>query len=275
MSKFLDSKPPRSSIGGFLKKLKARSRLEIDPPLDSSDAALYGVGTPSSLPPFDSLAPGPLPDNTPPFCVNPPLTPLPPSRTIPSPMSYALPPPSPGSKPNFPVQSPPSIPDYMPSPPSYSPVPYPPEYEPSPPRSFPSPPNHGPSTPKNVPSPPKHLRSPPIYLPPLVFPPPSVPPPPHKKSQFPVWCVVKPTVPDPIIQAAMDYACGSGADCTSIQRNGSCYQPDTLSHHASYAFNSYWQNTKLGGGTCDFGGTAMLVTVDPRTGQKIIRVLAA
>jgi hypothetical protein len=61
----------------------------------------------------------------------------------------------------------------------------------------------------------------------------------------------------------MDYACGSGADCKSIQPNGSCFQPNTLLAHASYAFNSYWQNTKIGGGTCDFGGTAMLVTVDP------------
>ena len=70
-------------------------------------------------------------------------------------------------------------------------------------------------------------------------------------------------MPDPIIQEAMDYACGSGADCKSIQSNGSCYQPDTLLAHASYAFNSYWQKSKIGGGTCDFGGTAILVTVDP------------
>ncbi|XWS36789.1 hypothetical protein CRYUN_Cryun20dG0116100 [Craigia yunnanensis] len=50
---------------------------------------------------------------------------------------------------------------------------------------------------------------------------------------------LNPTVPDSIIQAAMDYACGSGVDC------------------------NYWQNTKGSGGTCGFGGTAMLVTVDP------------
>jgi DNA-directed RNA polymerase II subunit RPB1 len=33
--------------------------------------------------------------------------------------------------------------------------------------------------------------------------------------------------------------------------------------HASYAFNSYWQRTKANGATCDFGGTAMLITKDP------------
>ncbi|KAL6198797.1 hypothetical protein ACLB2K_028586 [Fragaria x ananassa] len=61
----------------------------------------------------------------------------------------------------------------------------------------------------------------------------------------------------------MNYACGSGADCDAIQPNGSCFQPDSLFAHASFAFNSYWQRTKVAGGTCDFGGTAILVTVDP------------
>jgi hypothetical protein len=33
--------------------------------------------------------------------------------------------------------------------------------------------------------------------------------------------------------------------------------------HASFAFNSYWQQAKATGGTCDFGGTATIVTRDP------------
>lgn len=70
-------------------------------------------------------------------------------------------------------------------------------------------------------------------------------------------------MPDAIIKQAMDYACGSGADCKEIQPNGPCYEPNTMLAHASFAFNSYWQNRKASGGTCDFGGTAMLVTVDP------------
>ncbi|MBA0845493.1 hypothetical protein Goarm_022841, partial [Gossypium armourianum] len=61
----------------------------------------------------------------------------------------------------------------------------------------------------------------------------------------------------------MDYACGSGGNCKAIQPNEPCFQPNTLISHASFAFNSYWLNTKGNGGTCDFGGTAMLVTVDP------------
>lgn len=157
-----------------------------------------------------------------------------------------------------PARSPP-LSQYPPPPPtSYGLITPPPPANPqehgvSPPSIFPSPPQNQPSPPKHSP---KHSPGQPIYQPP--------PPPPHKGStKSGVWCVAKPTVPDSIIQAAMDYACGSGADCKSIQPNKPCFQPNTMIAHASFAFNSYWQNTKGTGGTCDFGGTAMLVTVDP------------
>ncbi|KAK9749730.1 hypothetical protein RND81_02G146300 [Saponaria officinalis] len=78
-----------------------------------------------------------------------------------------------------------------------------------------------------------------------------------------MWCVARPTIPDPLLQRAMDYACGAGADCGPVRPNGSCFKPNTFVAHASYAFNSYWQKTKILGGTCDFGGTAMLINVDP------------
>ncbi|KAJ9170578.1 hypothetical protein P3X46_018676 [Hevea brasiliensis] len=79
-----------------------------------------------------------------------------------------------------------------------------------------------------------------------------------------LWCVAKPSVPAEYLQEAMDYACGDGgADCTEIMPHGSCFYPDTVVAHASYAFNSYFQKTKRNGGTCNFGGTAMLITSDP------------
>lgn len=79
-----------------------------------------------------------------------------------------------------------------------------------------------------------------------------------------LWCVAKPSVPVETLQEAMDYACGEGgADCGEIGPRGSCYYPDTVVAHASYAFNSYWQNNKKEGGTCEFGGTAMLINADP------------
>ncbi|KAL0006555.1 hypothetical protein SO802_008057 [Lithocarpus litseifolius] len=67
----------------------------------------------------------------------------------------------------------------------------------------------------------------------------------------------------------MDYACWSGADCNSIQPDGACFQPNTLFAHASYAFNSFLQKTKAAGGTCEFGGSAILVTVDPTSAEAV------
>lgn len=79
-----------------------------------------------------------------------------------------------------------------------------------------------------------------------------------------LWCVAKPSVPPETLQEALDYACGEGAaDCEAISPTGSCYYPDAVVAHASYAFNSYWQKTKSNGGTCGFGGTAMLINTDP------------
>ncbi|CAI9756731.1 unnamed protein product [Fraxinus pennsylvanica] len=242
-------------------------------PLDASNSDPY-ISSPSSMPPYDSLAPIPLPDNSPPYCLYPPFTPQAPS-TIPSPTGGYTPLPPPASSgPTLPGPSPPegslpNPPTTVPNPPSV--VPNPPNYVPSPPYNVQtptqpglSPPSFTLSPPVNVPSPSGgYVPSPHIFLPPIVYPPPTVPPPPHTASGTSLWCVAKPSVPDPIIQEAMNYACGSGADCDQIQPSGSCFQPNTLFAHASYAFNSYWQRTKVAGGTCEFGGTAMLVTVDP------------
>ncbi|KAK1575562.1 hypothetical protein Q3G72_025414 [Acer saccharum] len=261
----------------------------------SSNTGPYGVGSPLNLPPFDSLAPIPLPENVPPYCLYPPFTPQPPSTTIPSPTGGytpiapilpVLPPPSPiGTVPSppesiaspFPPETVPSPPELVPSPditmPSPSgPILTPPYYEPSPPSFVPNPPSSSvpsptifvPSPPSSyIPSPTIFVPSPPVFLPPIVYPPPTSRAPPRRGPSIALWCVAKPSVPDPIIQEAMNYACGSGADCDTIQSNGPCFDPNTLYAHASYAFNSYWQRTKVAGGTCSFGGTAMLVTVDP------------
>lgn len=172
----------------------------------------------------------------------------------------------------------PSPPDTSMGPPYFEPSP--PYFEPTPPFIIPSPtggitpgpptiipsPTEGtlPSPPSTVPSPTEgSVPGPGVFQPPVVYPPPSVPPPPNYAPRITLWCVAKPSVPDPIIQEAMNYACWSGADCTSIQPNGPCYEPNTVYAHASYAFNSYWQRTKGAGGNCEFGGTAMLVAVDP------------
>ncbi|KAJ6775652.1 CARBOHYDRATE-BINDING X8 DOMAIN SUPERFAMILY PROTEIN [Salix purpurea] len=83
------------------------------------------------------------------------------------------------------------------------------------------------------------------------------------------WCVARSGVMETALQPALDYACGmGGADCSQIQQGGNCYSPNTLQNHASYAFNSYYQKNPVAS-SCDFGGTATIVNVNPSTGSCV------
>ncbi|URD79878.1 glucan endo-1,3-beta-glucosidase [Musa troglodytarum] len=82
------------------------------------------------------------------------------------------------------------------------------------------------------------------------------------------WCVATADASAAELQNNIDYACGSGgADCRAIQNGGACFDPDTLSAHASYAMNAYYQGAGRYDFNCYFGGTGVLTSTDPSYGN--------
>lgn len=66
-----------------------------------------------------------------------------------------------------------------------------------------------------------------------------------------------------MLQKALDYACGAGAECGPILQNGVCYNPNTVKSHCDYAVNSYFQRKGQVTGSCDFSGAATTSNVAP------------
>ncbi|CDY20780.1 BnaA02g09200D [Brassica napus] len=91
---------------------------------------------------------------------------------------------------------------------------------------------------------------------------------PVNDSKEKTWCVANGKTSKEKLQEGLDYACGEGgADCRPIQKGATCYDPESLEAHASYAFNSYYQKNARGVGTCDFGGAAYVVSQPPKYGK--------
>uniref|UniRef100_N1QXP5 Putative glucan endo-1,3-beta-glucosidase A6 n=1 Tax=Aegilops tauschii TaxID=37682 RepID=N1QXP5_AEGTA len=96
----------------------------------------------------------------------------------------------------------------------------------------------------------------------------------------PIWCVLAAhagrKLNETAVGDALTYACGQGnGTCGAIQPGGECFQPNTGAAHASYAFNSYWQQFRKTGATCYFNNLAEQTIKDPikkRTLHSVARV---
>uniref|UniRef100_A0A1J3IHQ1 Plasmodesmata callose-binding protein 4 n=2 Tax=Noccaea caerulescens TaxID=107243 RepID=A0A1J3IHQ1_NOCCA len=84
-----------------------------------------------------------------------------------------------------------------------------------------------------------------------------------------LYCVCK-DGNEQVLQKAIDYACGAGADCSQIQLNGACYQPNTVKNHCDVAVNSYYQKKASSGATCDFNGAATTSPSPPSTASSCL-----
>ena len=82
----------------------------------------------------------------------------------------------------------------------------------------------------------------------------------------PSWCIAKTGAIDKALEDGLNWACspsGGAVDCSAIQSGGVCYEPNTLSDHASYAYNQYYQKQHQTPAACDFSGSAVVTSNNP------------
>ena len=85
------------------------------------------------------------------------------------------------------------------------------------------------------------------------------------------WCVANPAAGNTSLVDALNFACGVSVEiCSAIQSGQSCYLPNTVASHASWAFNNYWQTYKAAGASCAFGGAAVLTSTDPSKPEEFL-----
>ncbi|KAM2666574.1 hypothetical protein EV2_018390 [Malus domestica] len=78
------------------------------------------------------------------------------------------------------------------------------------------------------------------------------------------WCIASSKASELDLQNALDWACGPGnVDCRAIQPSQPCFEPDNTVAHASFAFNTYYQQNGATDIACSFGGTGIKVDKNP------------
>lgn len=89
------------------------------------------------------------------------------------------------------------------------------------------------------------------------------PSPTPKPKQDETWCVPKAGLSEDELQVNLDYVCGQGLDCSPIQPGGACFEPATVTSHATYAMNLLYQKSDRNPLSCDFSHTATLTSTSP------------
>ncbi|CAI9285577.1 unnamed protein product [Lactuca saligna] len=69
------------------------------------------------------------------------------------------------------------------------------------------------------------------------------------------WCVAQSQATEPKLQQVLDYLCGQ-LDCKEIPPGGSCFNPNTVRNHASYAIDLNFQIN----GVCDISYATTAIT---------------
>uniref|UniRef100_A0A162AJE2 glucan endo-1,3-beta-D-glucosidase n=2 Tax=Daucus carota subsp. sativus TaxID=79200 RepID=A0A162AJE2_DAUCS len=78
------------------------------------------------------------------------------------------------------------------------------------------------------------------------------------------WCIASSEASETDLQNSLDWVCGSGnVDCSAVQPSQPCFEPDSLISHASYAFNTYYQQNGATDIACGFGGSGVKTDTDP------------
>ncbi|KAK6919165.1 X8 domain [Dillenia turbinata] len=85
----------------------------------------------------------------------------------------------------------------------------------------------------------------------------------ESNAQRKEWCVARPGATDAQLREVMEFVCRNGTVCSNFEPGQPCYLPNTLRHHASCAFNTFYQHYKRMGTTCDFNNAAIITLRDP------------
>ncbi|KAH7288864.1 hypothetical protein KP509_31G047300 [Ceratopteris richardii] len=93
---------------------------------------------------------------------------------------------------------------------------------------------------------------------------------PDSSSGSATWCIAKPSSSIELLEQILQFACQEGgADCMPIQPDGTCFNPNSLISHVSYAMNSYYQLHGRNFWNCEFNGAGMVTPSNPSYGNCV------